>query len=89
MKTIVYQGRPSESAQWMVLNPEFVRDFKRLDYEIQELVLRDDAEQAKAEHFNAAIERAVTLIVEEVGSVAAAPVAKKLRDLKLKTAVKS
>lgn len=83
MKTIVYQGRPSPSAQWMVLNQEFVPDFKLLDYETRELVLRDDAEQAKVEHFNAAIEQAVTLIVEEVGSVVAAPVAKKLRALKL------
>jgi hypothetical protein len=58
MQTILYQGRPGDGWKWQVLTTEFVPDFRKLDYQIRELVLRDDAERAKVEHFNAAIEKA-------------------------------
>lgn len=83
MQTILYQGKPAECNDWLVLPTDFVPTYRDLGYATRELVLRDDAEQAKVEHFNAAIEQAVTAVVKEFGSVPAAPVAKKLRALKL------
>jgi hypothetical protein len=46
METILYQGRPGDGWKWVVIAPEFVRDFAQLGYQMRELVLRTEAEQA-------------------------------------------
>jgi hypothetical protein len=45
MKTILYQGKPSEGGTWMTLPDHCVATYVSLGYATRELVLRDDAEK--------------------------------------------
>lgn len=83
----IYQGKPPESSTWLEISAEFVPEFKRLGYQIRELVLCDEAEQAKVEHFNAALERAAAVIRAELGLAAGAPLVTKLMAAKLPVSV--
>lgn len=87
MQTILYQGKPGEGGNWLSLTPEFVAPVKRLGYQVRELVTRDEAEQAKAEHFNAALEQAAAVIRAELGLAAGAPLVRKLMAAKLSVKV--
>lgn len=89
MQTILYQGRPKEQEQWLVLPERFVSDYQRLDYQVRQLVLRAEAEKAKVECFNAALDQAEDLITTELGifSDGAIAIVKKLRGLKLPESV--
>lgn len=81
MQTILYQGRPREGGDWLALTPEFVDCVREIGYETRELVLREEAEQAKVEQFNAGIEQAAQLA--EGYSVATKDLAAKIRELKV------
>lgn len=82
----IYQGKPPESQNWLEIPAEFVPDCKKLGYELRELVLRDEAELAKVEHFNAAIDRAAQMVKDELGMVPAAAMVAKLQAMKLEQA---
>lgn len=58
MRTILYQGRPAKSDKWLALPEGLAATYKDMGYGLRELVLREEAEQAKVEHFNTAIELA-------------------------------
>lgn len=77
MRTILYQGKPSEKGHWMVLPADFVPSYKRLDYEVRELVLREEAELARVASFNAGVEKAAALV-----EVKSSELARKIRELK-------
>lgn len=62
MKTILYQGRPAESDKWLALPDGLAATYKDMGYGLRELVLRDDAESAQIEQFNAGIEAAAQLV---------------------------
>jgi hypothetical protein len=83
MLTILYQGKPSDGDHWLVLPDGFVPTYKTLGYATRELVLRDDAEAAKNEHFNAALEQAAAVIRAELGVVEGAALVTKVLAKKL------
>lgn len=70
MKIVLYQGRPVESLTWMVLPESFVPDYRRLSYDVRELVLRDEAEKlvaklaAAVKDQHAAIDHLMARLVE-------------------------
>lgn len=81
MKTILQQGRPTKHGNWMVIPAEFIPSYRRLEYQVRDLVLREEAEQANVERFNTGIERAAQLA--EGYSVATKDLAARIRALKL------
>jgi hypothetical protein len=83
MQTILHQGRPTPAHIWAVLPEDFAPTYQSLGYETRELVLREEAEQAKTEHFNAALEQAAAVVRAELGVVAGATVVAMLMDKKL------
>lgn len=79
MQTI-YQGKPPESGTWLELTPEFVPEFRKLGYQIRELVLREDADRAQDVSFNLGVEKAASLA--ESHNAATKAIAKLIRALK-------
>jgi hypothetical protein len=76
----IYQGKPPESSTWLEITPEFVRDLRKLGYEIRELVLREDSDRAQDVSFNLGVEKAASLA--EAHNAATAAIAKLIRALK-------
>lgn len=77
MRTILYQGKPSEEGRWVPLPADFVPSYKRLDYEARELVPREEADLARVASFNAGVEKAAALV-----EVKCSELARKIRELK-------
>lgn len=46
MKTIQFQGKPTEGDHWHQIPEAFVKNLRAQGYQVRELVLRDEAEQA-------------------------------------------
>jgi hypothetical protein len=62
VKTILHQGMPGEGGDWLALPEGFESTYKDLGYATRELVLREDAEQAKQLAFNEGVEKAAQAV---------------------------
>lgn len=46
MQTIQFQGKPPEGEHWYQIPEAFVKNLRAQGYQVRELVLRDEAQQA-------------------------------------------
>lgn len=72
MQTILHQGKPSDGdPHWHPLPEHSVASYKGLGYQVRELVLRADAEQAieraakLAEPTNPALAKQIRMLIEQ------------------------
>lgn len=72
MQTIVYQGKPGEGdPHWHPLPVHSVQSYRNLGYQVRELVLRTDAEQAEISAFDNGLQLAARMAEQTDPALAA------------------